>query len=246
MYVHTYGRRMLEETCNKCKYLCCDFMSICIWNRPFPMIEKQVPHVWERGIGVGGVQTSHYLFPTWKVLREWLLPQLRLTEPFISIPTMPPLSPFFLFLLLLPRDSSLPLLYLNLLSTDRESVRTNNAAPQVFCLWGLESETSAECETPENKNTKWGPHHKILFYCLCLFASHRFFPRTWLICVDHPERFIQLCTWSSITEALWMLRSDGFFLVTTLLQALTPLWSFLPLFSSSLPLCFTLSNSLIS
>lgn len=33
-----------------------------------------------------------------------------------------------------------------------------------------------------------------------------------------------------------MLRSDGFFLVTTLLQALTPLWSFLPLFSSSLPL----------
>lgn len=111
---------------------------------------------------VGGVQTSHYLLPTWKVLREWLLPQLRLTESFISIPTMPPLFPFFLFLLLLPRDSSPPLLYLNLLSTDRKSVRINNAAPQVFCLWGLESETSAECETP-GKNTKWGPHVRSYF-----------------------------------------------------------------------------------
>lgn len=214
-------------------------------NRETSVHSSTEPRVWEAVMGVGGAQTNHYLFPTWKVLEEWLLLQLRLTEPFISIPTMSLLFPFSLLLFLLPHDSSLPLLYLNLLSTDRKSVRINNAAPQVFCLWGLESETSAECKNPE-KNTMWGPHRMILFYCLCLFASYRFFPHSWLICVYHHERFIQLGTWPSITKALWMLRSGGFFLVTTLLQALIPLWSFLSFFFSSLLLCFTLSHSLIS
>lgn len=130
-------------------------------------------------------------------------------------------------------------LYLNLLSTDRKSVRINTAAPQVFYLWGLESETSAECKTPEKKIPSGGltvRYYFIVCASLLLTGSSLIFDLSvftttkGLFSCVHGLASQRLCGCSDLVGSFWSLHCSRlsfpfgpFFL------------SFLPLCSSALP-----------
>lgn len=123
IYTHTYGRRIWKkEMCSKCKYLCYNFMSICIWNIPFLMIEKQVSMTQSPSLGDSdgwGWSTDQslsvfHLEGSWVVIAVsvetnrtlHLNPYHAPSLPFLPLPPPPSCC-----------DSSFPWLCLNLLST---------------------------------------------------------------------------------------------------------------------------------